>query len=809
VDPTRFRRLMDLVGEALERPADVRVAWLEEQCGADRELLAEAISLESESDLAQLEDLTAQLEARVGRAAAITMSEGPAFSRAGQRVGPYRLLDVLGQGGMGTVYLAERADGAYRGRVAIKFVRGLLAAPDLEERFRTERQILADLSHPNITRLLDGGTTADGTPFLVMEYLEGALRIDTWCVERGLDVRERLELFLQVCGAVAYAHYAGVIHRDIKPSNILVPSGGTPKLVDFGIAKLLDSGGEPGYTATVRALTPAYASPEQLLGEPASVASDVYSLGVVLYELLAGRAPFDVGGRSAIEVERKIMRGGPQPPSEAATPPVTVRPLPGAAALDAVVLRALQRDPDKRFRSVDEFANSLKRFLQLSPGRLRMEAMRHSLPRAARRPRTWTAVGGLATAAALTFSLAAERAAARSAALGPYEFLAVQTSAPAIPAPNQVRSCDVNGDGRVDLVWNHLASGTNSTQVGVASTDGTFAIRPPRTHSATPPDGWQDYQLLTGDFDGDGRCDLAWQHIDPDDGRNRVYLAFSNEDGLLRSSEPISLGASRWAAEWKALIGDMNGDGADDLVFSYLAGSNLLRLVLSNRDGTFREIPPITHLAPGWRDYRAFVGDVDGDGVSDVIWNNVPAQINRIYVATPRGSRVDLLGQQDHPDTTGWSDHLTHLGDVDGDGRSDLVWVAAGLDPIAVDVALGNELGQFTFKSRQNIPRPANVGALTTVLADANGDGRRDLIWIESGGRQNRFWVAPARGTGAFDSDPTAFEHPLSLTGELDWAGPEEHVLILDVDGDGRNDLVWDRLSDTHHLYVGLARPPE
>ena len=213
-----------------------------------------------------------------------------------KRIGHYRILREIGRGGMGAVYLAERADGEFEQRVAVKIMRQTFADSELARHFRRERQILAALNHPNIARLLDGGVTASGEPYFVMEYVEG-VAIREYSEDRKLTIKERLELFLGVCSAVAYAHRNLIVHRDIKPSNILVTSDGTPKLLDFGLAKILDTSLEKQnltQTATgFRAMTPAYASPEQLRGETITTASDIYSLGVVLYELLTGERPYN------------------------------------------------------------------------------------------------------------------------------------------------------------------------------------------------------------------------------------------------------------------------------------------------------------------------------------------------------------------------------------------------------------------------------------------------------------------------------------------------------------------------------------
>jgi len=359
----RWLRLESLFEEALRLAPAERSGWLARACDDD-ELRAEVERL-----------LGADQEAGGGaflqmavREAVGTLSSGE--SRAGQQVGAWRLIRELGQGGMGTVWLAERADGAYSTQVAIKFVRGAFGSAELERRFRAERQILADLRHPGIARLVDGGTAPDGTPFLVMEYVEGE-SITSYAARHHLDLRQRLALFCSVCAAVQHAHRALVVHRDIKPSNILVSEGGVVKLVDFGIAKLLadDAGGET--TAPFSLMTPSYASPEQIRGERVTVATDVYSLGVVFYELLTGAQPFATPDQRLEDMQHRILQQDPALPSaaaaraEGASSAVPVRALTGD--LDNIVMMALRKEPERRYPTVEHFADDVRRHLEGLP----------------------------------------------------------------------------------------------------------------------------------------------------------------------------------------------------------------------------------------------------------------------------------------------------------------------------------------------------------------------------------------------------------------------------------------------------------
>jgi eukaryotic-like serine/threonine-protein kinase len=311
----------------------------------------------------------------------------------GVRIGPYVIERELGAGGMGAVYLAHRADEAFEKRVAIKLVRGALASPEAVERFKRERQIVARLEHPNIARILDGGTTDEGLPYFVMEYIEGR-PIQAYCDAERLDTVRRLRLFLDVCSAVEYAHHNLIIHRDIKPGNIVVTAQGVPRLLDFGIAKLVDPlAGDEAMRDTSLAFTPWYASPEQIQAEPMSTATDVYSLGVLLYELLTGHGPYRITGRTPLDVMKAIVEQEPEPPSAAVdrTAPATSRDAAAQAALtpwlisrtressperlrqrlrgdlDAILMTALRKDPARRYPSVQAFADDIRAYLSRRP----------------------------------------------------------------------------------------------------------------------------------------------------------------------------------------------------------------------------------------------------------------------------------------------------------------------------------------------------------------------------------------------------------------------------------------------------------
>jgi len=317
----------------------------------------------------------------------------------GRRLGPYRIQKLLGRGGMGAVFLANRDDDEFRKQVALKLLRFETDDPAVLARFRNERQILATLDHPNIAGLYDGGSTDDGLPYIVMEYVPGRHLLQ-YCESKKLSVPARLRLFLQICDAVEYAHQRLIVHRDLKPTNILVTETGVPKLLDFGIAKLLLApellGDAVVHTQTgIFVMTPDYASPEQIRGESVSTASDVYSLGAVLYEMLAGQRPHTLTRYDAAEMQRKICESDPKPPSSAGDPSLR-------GDLDTIVLKALQRDPARRYRSVEQFSEDIRRYLENRPVHARPDTFFYRVSRFSVRNR-WS----IAAATAVVLSLAA------------------------------------------------------------------------------------------------------------------------------------------------------------------------------------------------------------------------------------------------------------------------------------------------------------------------------------------------------------------------------------------------------------------
>jgi serine/threonine-protein kinase len=363
----RYERAQAIAHAALDAPTDAREAVVATACGDDAELRREVDWLIAAVEISDPAGRLAGVDGLARNLFAQTRIEAGAPRQ-------YRLIERLGEGGMGQVWLAERDDAGIRQRVALKMLRGASVPERRElEHFIAEGRILATLQHPNIAHLVDAGADADEMPFLAMEYVDGE-RIDRWCDARGLSLRERIALFLKACSAVSYAHGRLVIHRDLKPPNILVGADGEPKLLDFGIARLLEREAGPAPATTVlRAMTLAYASPEQIEGSTLGTATDIYSLGVVLYELLAGVRPFD-HLQSDHARSNAIVSGEITPPSrrarETVTAPVassrrSARRIP--VDMDAIVLKALRREPSQRYASVGELADDLRRYLAAQP----------------------------------------------------------------------------------------------------------------------------------------------------------------------------------------------------------------------------------------------------------------------------------------------------------------------------------------------------------------------------------------------------------------------------------------------------------
>lgn len=403
MNPGRWQKVNELFHAAIEQDGPARRTFLADACGADASLLSEVEKLVAAHDRAG-----GFLQGGAFEAATQLLAASEEAAVTGERFGAYRIIREIGRGGMGAVYLADRADEQFEKRVAIKVVKRGMDTDFVLQRFRNERHILASLDCPNVARLLDAGTTEAGTSYFVMEYIDGQ-PIDHYCDLHRLSVTARLKLFMQVCSAVSCAHQRQVVHRDIKPENILITGQGVPKLLDFGIAKILDNrtGGQTLWTAAGwRPMTPEYASPEQVRGEPVTTASDVYSLGVVLYELLTGQLPYRLRSHSLEEMERLISKAEPEKPSMAFGR-VTSKPDNNAATrdahalevserrdtrpdklrrrlagdLDTIVLTALRKEPERRYASVDEFSEDLRRHVERLPVLARKDTLAYRIAR--------------------------------------------------------------------------------------------------------------------------------------------------------------------------------------------------------------------------------------------------------------------------------------------------------------------------------------------------------------------------------------------------------------------------------------------
>ncbi|MFL6620568.1 MAG: protein kinase domain-containing protein [Povalibacter sp.] len=396
ITPERWSLVKALFAEALEAPASQRSELLMREAQGDTALIAEVQSLLAVHDEPGelLDRVPAELKAQ-----AFAVADDN--DRLGERIGAYRIVGLLGTGGMGHVFKAVRDDDQYHAEVAIKLMRADVIGPIAEQRFKTERQILAGLDHRNIARMLDGGTTRSGSPYVVMELVSGE-PIDRFSDAHSLNVRERVQLFLQVCAAVGYAHQHLVIHRDLKPNNILVTADGSVKLLDFGIAKLVDvdaanSATREGAVTQLQIMTLDYASPEQVSGETVTTVSDVYSLGVVLYRLLTGQSPYGARVNDAQRVAEILSETTPTRPSLVhASDRQRRRDI--DADLDNILLMTLRKEPQRRYSSVEQFANDLRNYLAGMPVLARGNSLRYRAAKFVRRRKVEVAAAVLVIA---------------------------------------------------------------------------------------------------------------------------------------------------------------------------------------------------------------------------------------------------------------------------------------------------------------------------------------------------------------------------------------------------------------------------
>jgi len=378
MNPEQWQKVKNILENALEKSSDSRSIYLDEVCGKDEDLRLEV------EKLLEFEQIESDV---LEQAAFSVVSENDSGSKnfVGKQIGNYQIIGELGTGGMGAVFLAERADGEFKHQTALKLIKRGMDSDAVLRRFFNERQILASLEHPNIARLIDGGTTSDGLPFFVMEYVEGTTILE-FAETKNLNLEERLNLFREVCAAVSFAHQNLVIHRDLKPSNILITNDGKVKLLDFGIAKLLKSDEENQTATQMQIFTPEYASPEQVRGEKLTTATDIYSLGAILYELLTGNRPYKTESKNIAEIIKSVCETEPIRPSsvisrqkvsnetnqnneqqtkvkeQKTNPKSKIRnPKSLRGDLDNIILKALRKEPERRYSSVEQFAEDIRR----------------------------------------------------------------------------------------------------------------------------------------------------------------------------------------------------------------------------------------------------------------------------------------------------------------------------------------------------------------------------------------------------------------------------------------------------------------
>jgi len=400
MDSARWHQIQSLFHDAADLPHSEQGAFLEAACGGDKELIVEVRAM-----LDQDASGHSLLNRNIANIAQETLAEAAPASPVPKEFGPYRILKLLGEGGMGVVYLAERRD--LGTQVAVKILRDAWLSPARRERFASEQRTLAQLNHPSIARLYDADTLDDGTPWFVMEYVDG-IPLTQYCREHECSVEQRLQLFRSVCEAVQHAHANAVIHRDLKPSNILVKSDGSVRLLDFGIAKQLESLDlQVDQTMTgLRLMTPAYASPEQIRGDRIGISTDVYSLGVILYELLTGQPPFDLSGLTPAEAATIITDHEPGKPSAAVKPTTDSEAsshLPSVsktawADLDVLCLSAMHKDPGRRYRSVEALIRDIEHYLKGEPLEARPDTLRYRTAKFVRRNRRVVAATAMAFA---------------------------------------------------------------------------------------------------------------------------------------------------------------------------------------------------------------------------------------------------------------------------------------------------------------------------------------------------------------------------------------------------------------------------
>lgn len=720
MDEPRLDHVIALFEQALSLPRERRPEFVRQVSGDDIALRRELGSLlDAEGSAAKyFDDLAERVVSPAYAALADAATVGPRWE--GRRVGAYRLVREIGRGGMSRVFLAERADGEFEQQVALKLLRPGFDSDIDVMRLRAERQILASLNHPNIARLLDGGVTDDALPYLVLEYIDGE-PIDRYCHSRGLSTRQRLRLFLTIADAVEYAHRNSVVHRDLKPSNVLVTSDGTVKLLDFGVAKLLEQrapGARPTTRTTHRWMTPDYAAPEQIRGKAITPRTDVYQLGAVLYELLAGRTPFGHCGDTIHELERAILEQDPDSLGHTL-----------GGDLDAIVCKALRKNPDERYASATEFADDLRRHLTGHPVHARRQTLGYRARRFVYRNRfRFAAVTGVVMPL-VTFVIAItiEQARSRRALAAFASRVGAADTAPTFVSELlALRSAQGPTDTAAarrlvqrGLTYARAASRQPQRQAQILEAAGIVRVKLREYDSA--------FSLLQealvirrrlADVRRGGNGTVATSSSTPAVARdpNRRPLLFTrppgtvfrvDEDGSheVRITDPSETNdAPAWAPDGQRVL------------FARMSGAR--GIYVMNPDGT--DLTPVTAPPPGWVDCCALAF-----GNQIVFVRNDGALGNMIYRINLDGTGLTRL-------TSGWRD-----GNVVPSPNGDFIVFARDGDIYRRDLPRGPER------------RLTNAPAQYKGLAGVSLDGRTILFTRIDAGRFEQVFVMNADGTHA------------------------------------------------------------
>lgn len=806
---TDWERLEALFHEAVDLDTARRCAFLEAAC-ADRPELGDRVE-EMVRALGSGEDPISEAVA----AAAQEYEQAGAPSLVGARLGPYRVVAEVGRGGMGSVYRAVRDDGEYEADVAVKVIRGAAVDEALFLRFQAERRILAGLRHPNIASLLDAGTTPDGLPYMVMELVEGT-PITRYCDDRRLSLDDRLNLFLQVCDAVHFSHRNLVVHRDLKPSNILVTDDGVPKLVDFGVAKLLEEGLGDEMTQTMAhqaVLTPAYASPEQLANEPVTVATDVYGLGLVLYELLAGRRAQRFTSRSPADLDRVIRQVDPPTLRSAAleagleevarlrhcSPRRLARTLSGDIA--TVVAKAVRKEPARRYTSVVEFAQDVEAAARGRPVSARPDTLGYRLARFASRNRAGVLGGGVLAATVvvlMTLIVVQAREARRERDLAERrravaaevsDFLVQAFGTAGAPLEREISPAQVlaAGEGRLASLMDRPG-----VRAGLMDALGRLYLDLGLTDAA-------EAKLV-------GALELRRDLFGEDDADYGASLAAV---GRLRLSQGAYDAAARSYARAAAVLEGALGAAHEEAVAARLGLARVLGAQGDYEAADSLYATLVTVGPPGSPDPTR----------AEVLANQAELLRSRGIVGAARERAEEALVLRrallpdDHPDvaySTVQVERLTPApasgplaarpeerhrapiptpfdvvaGDFDGDGDVDLLWShrEGGLN---IGYRGAGPEGRL-FQHPDASP-PVPWEAFEPLAGDFNGDGRDDLAF-NARGYANHMYVCLSGPDGGFDFAPL-WTHPVGSPEAPTWAALS--VAVLDADGDGMDDLVW------------------